>query len=288
MRRSLSIATWAFGLVTIVAAAIAAGAMRWKAATARAVNRMANSPAQQAGDDTTSAVAHEALADLPAPVRRYFAFALVPGQKLVLRAHFGQAGVLRADDGAAWKPFTAVEHFSTRPVGFVWDAAIAMMAMVPARIRDGYAGGAGASEASVAGLIPVGKLGSSPEVTSSSLLRYLAESPWLPTALLPQAGVRWTPLDHDRARATLTDATTTVSMEVEFGGRGEIVRVSALRYRDVRGTAVLTPWTGRFHDYVRTAGMMIPLSAEAGWNPPEGAFSVWRGHITKADYEFSR
>jgi hypothetical protein len=53
------------------------------------------------------------------------------------------------------------------------------------------AGGEGASEAKLAAIIPLQKMGGTPEVASSSLLRYLAEAAWLPTALLPRSGVSW-------------------------------------------------------------------------------------------------
>jgi uncharacterized protein DUF6544 len=274
----LRIAAGAFiGVVALAGCALAAGTLRWNRATARAVDRIASSPARKAESGASGAVSREELAALPAPVRRYFEFALAPGQQAILSARLRQDGVMRADGGAAWQRFTAIEHFSAGPKGFVWDARVEMLPLLPLLIRDGYVGGTGASEASLVGLFTVSKMGGTAEVTSSSLLRYLAELAWLPTALLPRAGVQWTPLDADHARATLTDATTTVTMDVEFGVRGEIVRVSAMRYREVHGTPVLTPWTGRFDGYTRMDGMMIPTSAEVGWAPPEGAYSAWRG-----------
>lgn len=51
---------------------------------------------------------------------------------------------------------------------------------------------------------------------AGSLMRYLAELVWLPTALLPSENLRWTPIDDHRALATLTDSGTTVSLEFSF------------------------------------------------------------------------
>jgi hypothetical protein len=285
MRRSLTIATSAVvGVFAVFAGGTAVGALRWNAATARALDRLESSPSGDA-ERRPSAVSPEQFDALPSPVRRYFEFALAPRQRMIERAHLRQHGVMRAEAGAAWKRFTAVEHFSTHPVGFVWDATMEMIPLLPVRIRDGYADGAGASAASLGGLIPIAKIGGTPEVASSSLLRYLAESAWLPTALLPQSGVRWTGIDRDHASATLTDRGVTVSMDVTFGDRGEIVRIAAIRYRDMHGTPVLTPWSASFEDYTRIEGMMIPLSGQVEWGPPEGSLAVWRARVTSAAFE---
>ena len=270
------------GTALLAGVVIVAGRSRWNRTTARLVRRLGGQPATPAG---SRADAVRVDAGLPAPVLRYFQYALAPEQRLVATARFRQRGVMRSQASAAWAPFTAAEHFSTSPPGFVWDATVAMMPAVSLSIRDSYVG-CGASEASVLGLLSVQKLGATPEVTAASLLRYLAESAWLPTALLPQAGVRWTPIDDTRARATLSDSGTTVSLEVTFAATGALLRIDAQRHRDVEGVAVLTPWSGTYANYERIAGMMIPTTAEVAWSPPEGTFSAWRGEIVDATYTF--
>ena len=160
-----------------------------------------------------------------------------------------------------------------------------MAPLVSIRIRDSYIRGAGASEAKLAGLVPLGRQ-STPEVATASLVRYLAEAAWIPTALLPGEGITWTEVDHTTARATLTDLETTVWIDVQFGEHGGIERVSTMRYRDVNGSLVRTPWIGYFRDYACTQGMMIPMAADVQWGLPEGALSVWRGRILTAEYQF--
>jgi len=77
-----------------------------------------------------------------------------------------------------------------------------MAPLVTFRIRDSYIGGKGASEASLAGVIPVGGQRDTPEVASASLLRFLAEAAWVPTALLRGEGITWTEIDDQNAPAT--------------------------------------------------------------------------------------
>jgi hypothetical protein len=137
-----------------------------------------------------------------------------------------------------------------------------MAPLVSIRIRDSYISGAGANEARLAGLIPLGRERDTPEVAAASLVRYLAEAARIPTASLPGEGITWTELDHTTARATLIDLETMVSVDVQCGERGQIERISTMRYRDVYGRLVLTPWIGYFRDYACMQGMVIPIKAD--------------------------
>jgi hypothetical protein len=280
MSRSLKIAgVGVGGAVAAAAAALAIGRAQWNGASARAVKRLDGAGSNGLQDRFSP----DELAGLPAPVARYFNFALVPGQPLMRRARLLQEGTFaRARD--AWCPFTAVEDFSCSPPGFVWDARIRTAPLIDTHVRDTYLGGEGAMHGKLAGLVTVVDQKGTPEMAESALLRYLGEAPWLPTALLPSAGVHWDPLDERSARATLTDAGVTVSMDVHFGSRGEITRVTAERHREVKGTPVLTPWEGRFSDYGRVEGMMVPLQGEAGWMLPDGWFPYWRGRTVEAQF----
>lgn len=125
-----------------------------------------------------------------------------------------------------------------------------------------------------------------PEIAAGALHRYLAEAAWCPTALLPSAGVVWTPLDDSSARAALTVAATTVWLDFRFGQDGLVASVlTPERARDVGGRAVPTPWQGRWADYAERGGMRVPLSGEVEWLLPEGAQPYWRGRVEDVAYE---
>ena len=78
-------------------------------------------------------------------------------------------------------------------------------------VRDAYASGAGVFRAAAFGVVRLAELRGAPELAHGELMRYLAEAPWYPTALLPGQGVRWEPIDDVSARASLTDGATTVA-----------------------------------------------------------------------------
>jgi hypothetical protein len=269
------------GTVATAVAAAGIGTLRWQQATARAIARLA--PSAKAGDGDSLPSGDEPLV-VPPPVARYFAFALTPGQAPVRRARLRFTGTFASKPGA-WAPFTAEQLISARPPGFVWDARIAMAPLAAVRVRDSYIDGEGAMLGKVAGLVPVVDQYGTPEMAAGALHRFLGEAVWLPTALLPREGLAWSAIDATSARVTITDGPTTVSMDVRFGVNGEITTVSAMRFRDVNGTPVLTPWVGRHTDYARVDGMMIPTAGEVAWILPEGPVPYWRGRIIQATYE---
>jgi hypothetical protein len=280
MRRWIRVMTAvAGGVAGSAAAAIGAGTFLWNRSTARAVGRLA--PSGTAGTFT-----RDQFAGMPAPVVRYFEFALTPGQPLIRTARIEHEGEFRGSLDAPWSPFKSVQHFSVDPPGFVWDAAIRMGPLMTVRVRDSYLEGNGSMRASVAGLIPVVNAWGRTDLASGALHRYLAESVWLPTALLPGAGVTWEPIDDNAARATLTDSGVSVSLDFCFNEQGEIVSVyTPARYRDVNGKGVPTPWEGHFRGYERMNGMMVPREGDVAWILPEGRLTYWRGRVLGVAYD---
>ena len=261
------------------------GAWRWKSGTAALVARLrAAAEAEGAPPGLTSREREE----LPGPVVRYFRAVLPDVVPAIRYARLEQRGRFLARPGPnGWRPFRAVEHFTAHPPGFVWDARIRMAPGLDVMVRDGFVEGRGTMTGSLLGVWRVVAAERTPALDAGALQRYLAEAVWLPTALLPSAGVAWRPLDGAGARATLTAAGTTASVDFHFGSDGLVERVySAARGRDVGGGRMVpTPWQGRFSNYARRAGLRIPLAGEVEWILPEGPQPYWRGEITDVGYE---
>jgi hypothetical protein len=218
----------------------------------------------------------------PTPVRRYLAWAIPQGQTPVRSAHMVQRGEFAMRPGR-WKPFTATEDFTVTPPGFVWDARIRVAPLVSIHVRDRHHRGEGDTDARLFGAKLVNAHGTR-ALAEASLQRFLAEAVWFPTVLRPSAQLEWTPLGRREARATLSTGDLWVSIDFEFGARGEIIGAATDRYRDVNGTAVLTRWEGVYNDYARVGGMMIPRAADCWWVLPNGRFPYWRGRMISIDY----
>ncbi len=216
------------------------------------------------------------LADLPAPVQRYFGAVLKAGQPVVASAQVKLTGAFNMSQTAdQWRPLTSTQHVVTHPPGFVWDARISMAPGVPVYVYDAYVAGTGALAAQALGLFTVAQMPASPELDHGELMRFLAEAAWYPTALLPGQGVQWEAIDETSAAATLRDGATSVRLVFQFDARGLIDTVRAdYRYREVDGTLVPTPWQVRCWGFQERDGMLVPLEGEVAWLLPRGAASV--------------
>lgn len=267
------------GTLLVASTAVVAGNVRWSRATTQAVARVSRA----SGDGVRRRYSPSELTGLPAPVVRYFDFALTPGQRLVRRARVEQRGEFALQPGE-WRRMRATQTFWVGPPAFVWDASIGMLPGIDVRVRDGYFGGSASMKASIAGLVSLVDQADTPGLPEGALVRYLAEAPLVPTALLPSAGVAWTAVDDSTARATISDAGITVTVTVQFAASGEITRIAADRYRDVNGVGVLAPFHGTWSDYRRVDGMMVPAASEAGWLLPEGAHDFWRAEHTAFEF----
>jgi hypothetical protein len=231
--------------------------------------------------------ASEDLTGLPDPVADYLETVVESGRPYTSTVRLQQRGEFRMGDRASsWKPFTATQHVTTDPPGFVWDASIEMAPLVPVRVVDSYANGTGALRAKVLSALTVANAEQGPELDAGELMRYLAESPWYPTALLPGRGVEWEPIDEQSARATLTHRETSVSLVFHFDDENLVSRVSSDgRYRTVGDDLERTPWTGYWCDYELRNGVRVPTSGEVEWNLPDGDLPYWRGTLTEIVHE---
>ena len=274
----------AAGVVAAAAGALGIGALRWQRDTARAVGDL------DGGDAAPGGQARYSRADLhglPEPVVRYFEHVLVPGQPMVVRARVEHEGEFQSRPGR-WDPFTSVEEFAVVPPGYVWDASIGMLPLVPVRVRDGYIGGVGSMHARVGGLVTMVSQQGGREMAEATLQRYLAEATWFPTALLPRSGVRWTPLDDSTARATISDGGVSASVDVHFTRDGTIARMTTDRYRADGDQVVLTPWEGTSDGYERHDGMLIPTTGDAAYVIGGIRRPYWRGRLRRAAYRYAR
>lgn len=239
---------------------------------------------------TLARVDFTAFAELPAPVARYFRHVLTDDQPLINVANMQQAGVLRTSTASeSWAPFTANQLVVPSAPGFVWNARVKMPFATHVRVIDSYINAVGAGRVSLLSAVTVASAAGDKELNSGALHRYLAEGVWFPTALLPQSGVMWSPIDENTALATLTDKGTTVSLEFRFNDLGEVTAIySDGRFGRFNGEYKQVPWQGHFRDYQIQDGMRIPRYGEVGWYDNEILQLVWQGELVSVQYQFER
>ncbi len=233
------------------------------------------------------------LEGLPAPVQRYFRAVLTDGQPIIATASIEMAGTINMSaTGEQWKPFSSHQRVATssagaRP-GFLWDAKVRMFPGVAAHVEDSYIAGQGQLIAKLLGLFTVAEARGG-ELARGEFMRWFAEAPWYPTALLPSQGVRWQAVDAASANATLVDGPITLTLLFRFNETGLIASVRA----DSRGAGVgkgmvMLPWECSLSSYQRQGGMLIPMTGEAAWVRPDGRKVYFVGHVASVSYEFAR
>ena len=231
------------------------------------------------------------LTGLPAPVQRYLRKVLPKGARLVTAAnlqHDGQFNLAATSGKANWVNFTSTERVITHHPGFDWYGKIDYLPGIDMRVHDAYIYGEGLLKASLMGRFTVADRHDREQLAVAELQRFLAEAPWYPTRLLPNSDLQWQAVDDHNAIVTINDGMQQASLKITFDNNDLISQVHAqTRYRLVENTMIASPWRGRFWQYARHDGMLIPEAGEVGWLLPEGYLPYWRGTLHQADYEFA-
>jgi hypothetical protein len=262
------------------------GQWRWNALTQRLWSRLEPTRRQPPTPDPPNVPTDTELHRLPQPVQRYLRLALGPEAQRLASVDIETAGSFDTGDSTpAWKRFTARQRAVLDPPGFAWSAIVSLIPGIAIRVHDAYIDGEGIMRPSILGLLDVDHLQGEGELAEGELMRFLAESAWYPTMLLPGQGVDWTPIDEHSALATLRHRDLAVALTFHFAEDGMIASVrAAARARTVGGRMIPTPWEGRWWNYESVNGMSIPTEGEVAWELPTGRKPYWRGHLTSIKY----
>ena len=222
-------------------------------------------------------------AGLPDSVKKYFNLVLNDRLPIINHALVTQSGGFRAKPEITnWSKMEAEQLFSTSPRAFIWNSTISMVPGVSINVCDSYIGGQGEMKGRILSAFTLIYEKNKKELNEGALQRYLAESVWFPTALLPSQGVAWKELDEFRAEASIVDSGNVVSLEFEFNQKGEIISVyTPKRYREVGGKYEPTPWKGTFSNYTNVGGYFIPKGGEVAWLLKDGVYSYWKASLVK-------
>ena len=196
------------------------------------------------------------LADLPAPVQRYFRHILKPGQPYLRTVRLRHDGEFKTDLKGDWMPITGEEYFRADKPGYIWIGTTTWFTA-----RDQYVAGQGSLTVRLLGTLPI-QHGNGPAFNQGELLRWLAETAWFPMSLLPGGPAIWSPVDDHSATLTLTDHGLTVSCLMNFNDNDELVRCEAQRQSD---ETHFQTWVCRLSDYNERHGMLVPTQAEAAY-----------------------
>jgi len=233
-------------------------------------------------DDKKEIVRKEDLEGLPGSVQNWLEYSQVIGKERIKTVYLKQKGLMRTTEDGKWMLAEAEQYFRVDEPGFVWTAKIKIAPAIYLAGRDKYYEGKGHMLIKLLSLIPVAD-SRGEEIDQGTLLRYMAEMPWFPTAALSNY-IKWEEVDSNRARATMSYGGVTASGVYEFNEKGELVSFTANRYREVNGRYVLQDWGGLTREYREFNGIKIPNKTDVVWKPETGDFTWYKLEITEIEY----
>lgn len=186
----------------------------------------------------------------------------------------------RTLDATAWMSFAATQSIWTQECRFDWRARAGPLGLVSG--HDALQGDEGRFDIMALGIIPIARAEHSAALVRGELMRYLAEIPWAPDALLCNTALRWR-LDAQGGLIVEAGAgDTAVEVHFTLDAEGRIAGAFAAdRPRSASPPILPTPWRGRFSDYRCQAGMWIPFAAEVGWEIDGVERVYWQAGLTR-------
>lgn len=225
------------------------------------------------------------VADLPEPVRRYFAFVFagpVPTHTVV---RVEAEGEFRRPLTRDFNATTAEQVIAIGTPALVFSATTPVLPGVWARAYDYFADGEMEMKAKILSTLTVMDEAPTPALNATSLRRWLLESALYPQALLPGGPVAWEAVDEMSARAVATAGGLTATMIAHFNDEGRLTHMSAETDGDLT-----TPYHGSGEhvsraDYQRIGNQMIPMRFTISRAADGELYPFWDGRITSIEFE---
>ena len=217
------------------------------------------------------------LVGLPKPVRRYFRYVLKEGQPYISYVRLQHDGQFKSDLKKCWENIVGEQYFTTENPGFIWKGTTSMFVA-----RDMYITHEGRLIVTIFSIVNVVNIHEKKQYNESELLRWLSESIWFPTNLLPSKNLRWTAINNSSAKLTFNYQGLSLSYTITFNEKGEITEMETRRYMDEKR---IETWIIKPNSYKEKNGVIIPLNAEVFWRLQEGDFNYANFFVKKIEYD---
>lgn len=227
-------------------------------------------------------ITEEMLSYLPETVQRYMHFTGVIGHLWIQSARVKQTGKFRQGADRPWMDFSAEEFYTTDPPSLKWDAKFKMIGIPLLRVTDKYENGHGSMLGKLAGIKTIFDARGE-KLDQGSMLRYLNEIMWFPTAYLGD-NMRWEEMDDKSAKVKFIDGGREVEANLYFDKEGKLENFTAMRYREIEGDYSLDSWATPITAYGEHAGLKLPISGLGVWHLPEGDLSYIDLEIKEVEY----
>lgn len=227
-------------------------------------------------------VTEDDISSLPQNVQRWLKYSGVIGKEKIVAVRLKQKADMRLGKNKSWMPVEAEQYFTSDKPGFIWKANIKVAPLLHISGRDKYENGEGNMLIKVSSLFTVAD-SKGKEIDQGTLLRYLAETIWFPTAALNDY-LTWEEIDAESAKATMTYGGITASGIFTFNDKGQVIKFEAERYGEFDGKTSLETWSIPVRDYKEFGGVRIPTKGDVTWKLDTGDFNWFNFELTEIEY----
>lgn len=174
-----------------------------------------------------------------------------------------------------WMDFTAIQTISNRTCEFDWRAKAGPFGLITA--RDALDHGEGRLDIMAAGVIPIARAEHTTALLRGELMRYLAELPWAPAAILLNNALGWRVEGPDSLAVSAGSGETTSEVIFSLDANGRVATAFAPdRPRSATLPILVTPWRGTFSDYRLQGTTWLPHKGEVAWEMPGQNGPYWQ------------
>ena len=227
-------------------------------------------------NNSAKVFSYQQLSNLPEPVQRYFKHVLTNGQPYISYIRLTHDGQFKSGLKKDWADIKGEQYYTTENPGFIWKGKTSLFTA-----RDMYIAGKGRLIVSLFSLLSIVNA-QGEKYNQGELLRWLGESVWFPTNLLPDENLQWTPIDSLSAKLIFNYKGLSLFYIVRFNVSGEIIQMETKRYMDEEN---LETWIIKLSDYKAINGIVIPTKAEVMWRLKAGDFSYAKFNVKRIEYD---
>ncbi len=217
------------------------------------------------------------LDGLPEPVQRYFKHVLKIGQKYINQVGLTHGGQFKMGPDKAWLDIEGEQYFTTPKPGFIWKGSTRFFTAFDSYINE--------SGRLVAWIFSFFKVADSKgeNFNEGELQRWLAESVWFPTNLLPNQWLAWSAMGEKTAKLNFNYKDVSFSFTVLFNEIGEIVQMETQRFMS---EGKREAWLCQFSEYHNRDGMVIPILGKVSWLLEKGDFCYAKFKVKTIKYDW--
>lgn len=230
---------------------------------------------KNAVSQTSKKLSPEIFNELPKPVKNYFSYALKKDQSYIDYLRLKHDGSFKSSIHGKWMDIKGEQYFRAQTPGFVWIGKTKMFKAI-----DSYIDDKGKLSVYLFGFLRIAnKKGNT--LNQAELLRWLGESVWMPTNLLPDEYITWSAIDDSTAKLSMNYNGTSVYYDVHFNDRGQITKLETQRYME----DTKQKWVGELDNYQRVDGMMLPTNIKASWILDDKKHTYADFYVTEFDFD---